>query len=49
MVVTPSREGSTVNLLAPVIVHHASGTALQLVLDDDAFPVRAELAALAGA
>ncbi|WP_285114827.1 flagellar assembly protein FliW [Leifsonia sp. fls2-241-R2A-40a] len=49
VVVTPSREGSTVNLLAPVIVNRATGAALQLVLDDDAFPVRAELAALAGA
>ncbi|SEB14536.1 flagellar assembly protein FliW [Leifsonia sp. 21MFCrub1.1] len=49
VVVTPSREGSTVNLLAPVIVNRASGAALQLVLDDDAFPVRAELAELAGA
>lgn len=49
VVVTPSREGSTVNLLAPVIVNRATGSALQLVLDDDAFPVRAELAALAGA
>ena len=49
VVVTPSREGSTVNLLAPVIVNRTTGAALQLVLDDDAFPVRAELAALAGA
>jgi len=49
VVVTPSHEGSTVNLLAPVIVNRATGAALQLVLDDDAFPVRAELAALAGA
>jgi flagellar assembly factor FliW len=49
VVVTPSREGSTVNLLAPVIVNRATGDALQLVLDDDAFPVRAELSALAGA
>ena len=48
-VVTPSREGSTVNLLAPVIVNRADGAALQLVLDDDELPVRAELAALAGA
>lgn len=49
VVVTPSPEGSTVNLLAPVIVNRSSGAALQLVLDDDAFPVRAELAALAAA
>lgn len=49
VVVTPSPEGSTVNLLAPVIVNRSSGAALQLVLDDEAFPVRAELAALAGA
>jgi flagellar assembly factor FliW len=49
VVVTPSQSGSTVNLLAPVIVNRATGAALQLVLDDDAFPVRAELAALAGA
>lgn len=49
VVVTPSREGSTVNLLAPVIVNKGTGAALQLVLDDDELPVRAELAALAGA
>ncbi|WP_431219537.1 flagellar assembly protein FliW [Leifsonia xyli] len=49
VVVTPSREGSTVNLLAPVVINRATGSALQLVLEDDAFPVRAELAALAGA
>jgi flagellar assembly factor FliW len=49
VVVTPSQQGSTVNLLAPIVVNRASGAALQLVLDDDAFPVRAELAALAGA
>lgn len=49
VVVTPSHEGSTVNLLAPVIVNRETGSALQLVLDDEAFPVRAELASLAGA
>jgi flagellar assembly factor FliW len=49
VVVTPSEEGSTVNLLAPIVVNRATGASLQLVLDDDAFPVRAELAALAGA
>ncbi|MDN4613432.1 flagellar assembly protein FliW [Leifsonia sp. F6_8S_P_1B] len=49
VVVTPSAAGSTVNLLAPVIVNRATGAALQLVLDDDGLPVRAELAALAGA
>jgi len=49
VVVTPSHEGSTVNLLAPIVVNREDGAALQLVLDDDALPVRAELAALAGA
>lgn len=49
VVVTPSQQGSTVNLLAPIVVNRGTGAALQLVLDDDAFPVRAELAALAGA
>ena len=49
VVVTPSREGSTVNLLAPIVVTRRTGEAVQLVLEDDAFPVRAELAALAGA
>ena len=48
-VVTPSLEGSTVNLLAPIVVNRATGAALQVVLDDEALPVRAELAALAGA
>lgn len=49
VVVTPSQQGSTVNLLAPIVVNRGTGAALQLVLDDDAFPVRAELAALAQA
>ncbi|ERK72535.1 flagellar assembly protein FliW [Leifsonia aquatica] len=49
VVVTPSQQGSTVNLLAPIVVNRETGAAVQLVLDDDAFPVRAELAALAGA
>ncbi|WP_085367405.1 flagellar assembly protein FliW [Leifsonia sp. NCR5] len=49
VVVTPSREGSTVNLAAPVLVNRATGAGLQLVLDDDVFPVQAELAALVGA
>jgi flagellar assembly factor FliW len=48
VVVTPSQRGSTVNLLAPVVVNRGTGAALQLVLDGD-LPVRAELAALAGA
>lgn len=47
VVVTPSREGSTVNLLAPVLVNRTTGASVQVVLDDD-FPVRAELSALAG-
>jgi flagellar assembly factor FliW len=47
VVVNPSPEGSTVNLLAPVLINRATGAALQLVLEDDSFPVRAELAALA--
>ncbi len=49
VVVNPSPEGSTVNLLAPVLINRTTGAALQLVLDDDSFPVRAELAALARA
>ena len=47
VIVNPSPEGSTVNLLAPVLINRATGDALQLVLDDESFPVRAELAALA--
>jgi flagellar assembly factor FliW len=47
VVVNPSREGSTVNLLAPILVNRNTGASLQVVLDDD-FPVRAELSALAG-
>jgi flagellar assembly factor FliW len=47
VVVNPSHDGSTVNLLAPVLVNRVTGASLQLVLDKD-FPVRAELAAIAG-
>lgn len=49
VVVTPSREGSTVNLAAPVLINRQTGAGLQLVLEDDVFPVQAELAAIAGA
>ncbi|MFF1875801.1 hypothetical protein [Kitasatospora herbaricolor] len=36
-------------MLAPVLVNRSTGASLQLVLEDDSFPVRAELAALARA
>ncbi|WP_158867207.1 flagellar assembly protein FliW [Leifsonia sp. AG29] len=49
VVVTPSQQGSTVNLLAPIVVGRLSGEAVQLVLEDDGLPLRAELAAVAGA
>ncbi|WP_127126501.1 flagellar assembly protein FliW [Georgenia sp. SYP-B2076] len=47
VVVRPGTEGSphTANLLAPVVINAATGTAVQTVLDGDEWPLRAPLTA----
>lgn len=44
VVATPAESGTTVNLLAPVVVNARTGIGAQLILEDQEFPLRAELA-----
>lgn len=43
VVVHPTDDGLSVNLLAPVVVNTATGTAAQVILEDQDYPVRALL------
>lgn len=44
VIVNPSADGAiTANLLAPIVVDPATGAAVQVVLDDDRWPLRAPL------
>ena len=45
VVATPGAAETTVNLLAPVVVNEADGTAVQAILDGQGWPVKASLAA----
>jgi len=45
VVATPGETGTTVNLLAPVVVHRGTGRAAQVILEGQDQPLRAELAA----
>ncbi len=51
VVVHPGQDGAapTANLLAPVVVDPATGRAVQVVLDGDAWPLRAPLTAAGSA
>ncbi len=49
VVVTPGRGGSTVNLLAPLVIDAENGTARQTILADDVERVRTPLTASAPA
>lgn len=44
VVANPAAEGTTVNLLAPVVVNARTSVGAQLILEDQDFPLRAELA-----
>jgi flagellar assembly factor FliW len=44
VVANPGAEGVHVNLLAPVVVNTATGTAAQVILEGQDYPVRAPLA-----
>lgn len=44
VVVNPSPEKTTVNLMAPLLLNPATGVCLQVILDGGMYPLRAELA-----
>ncbi|HKU02150.1 MAG TPA: flagellar assembly protein FliW [Arthrobacter sp.] len=43
VVVNPSPEKTTVNLMAPIVLNPATGACLQVILDGGRYPLRAEL------
>lgn len=43
VVANPGDEGVFVNLRAPIVVHPGSGRAVQVILDDQTYPIRALL------
>ena len=47
VVVNPGGDSTTVNLMAPIVVNSSTGFCAQLILDDQDWPLRAELGAIA--
>jgi Uncharacterized protein conserved in bacteria len=45
VIVNPSEAGTTVNLMAPIVVNATTGACAQVILDDQEWPLRAELSA----
>jgi flagellar assembly factor FliW len=45
VVANPGQAGTTVNLMAPVVVNTASGASAQVILEGQDWPLRADLAA----
>jgi flagellar assembly factor FliW len=45
VIVNPSEAGTTVNLMAPIVVNTTTGACAQVILDDQDWPLRAELSA----
>jgi flagellar assembly factor FliW len=45
VIVNPSEAGTTVNLMAPIVVNATTGACAQLILEDQDWPLRAELSA----
>jgi len=43
IVANPSDDGVYVNLRAPIVLDPASGRALQIILDDEEYPIRVRL------
>lgn len=43
VVANPAEDGVYINLRAPVLVHRQTGRAAQVILDDQAYPIRALL------
>ncbi|MDO5863558.1 MULTISPECIES: flagellar assembly protein FliW [Paenarthrobacter] len=44
VVVNPSADKTTVNLMAPILLNPSNGVCLQVILDGGKYPLRAELA-----
>jgi flagellar assembly factor FliW len=47
VVANPGESGTTMNLLAPIVVNAATGASAQIILEGQDFPLRAELTARA--
>jgi flagellar assembly factor FliW len=45
VVTNPGEDGTTVNLMAPIVVNAVSGRSAQIILDGQDWPLRAELGA----
>lgn len=45
VIVNPSEAGTTVNLMAPIVVNATTGACAQVILDGQDWPLRAELSA----
>jgi flagellar assembly factor FliW len=45
VVTNPGEDGTTVNLLAPIVVNSATGICAQIILDGQEWPLRAQLSA----
>ena len=45
VIVNPSEAGTTINLMAPIVVNATTGACAQVILDDQEWPLRAELSA----
>ncbi|MFK0004228.1 flagellar assembly protein FliW [Paenarthrobacter sp. NPDC090522] len=43
VVVNPSADKTTVNLMAPIVLNPSTGTCIQVILDGGTYPLRAEL------
>ena len=46
VVTNPADDGTTMNLLAPIVVNAATGASAQIILDGQDWPLRATLSAL---
>jgi flagellar assembly factor FliW len=49
VVANPAEDGTTMNLLAPIVVNATSGASAQIILDGQDYPLRAQLRAEAAA
>lgn len=49
VVANPAEDGVFLNLRAPILIHRDTGRAAQVILDDQAYPIRALLGRAAGA
>ena len=49
VVANPADDGTTMNLLAPIVVNASTGASAQIILDGQDYPLRAQLQAEAAA